>query len=146
MITLFVGRLAEEATLGDVRRLFLQATHQSLWTRVQLKWLRGFDLNQHAEFDLHQKKYHGEIIRYATVDLPSMQVARFFINALNGTTVRGQGVIVREYAHRAYANDRRNPANRSKPYPGTERRRAERRGATEYLWGLQTKTDRRRSA
>lgn len=64
---------------------------------------------------------------YAIADFDSDRLALKAIKKLNGGVLRGEKVILREYFHRSYSNERRELHWRDRPWSGAERREHERR-------------------
>jgi hypothetical protein len=70
---------------------------------------------------------HDGLHRYALLFLKSERDAGRLIRRLDGTGCYGKRLVVREYAHRKAANERRRLDWRSVPWDGPERRLGERR-------------------
>ena len=66
-------------------------------------------------------------VRYAVVTFDSDRLAKKAISKFDGHTLRGQPIIVREFVHRGYANERRALDWRSRAWSEPERRQSDRR-------------------
>lgn len=105
----FIGNLADKTTLNDV-----------------MKFLKGFA--KKARFRMQDKKLeNGTRIFYAVAEFDSDKLALKAIKKFNGGFLRGQHLVLREFVHRSYTNERRALNWRSKPWTGVERRKSERR-------------------
>lgn len=93
-----------------------------------------------ATFRIVEKEAHGQTYRYGYAELPGdskgVTVARSLIRKYNGKPMGGNRIVVREFCHRNYANDRRAVDWRSRPWNGRERRSTDRRGtfAHKHTW------------
>ena len=106
---LFIGNLPARANLGELIASF-----------------KGF--SSKARFRIEQKKREdGTTIRYVVADFDNDKYAEKFIEKYNGSDFHGQALVVREYFHRSYNNERRAVNWREKPWRAGERRRQERR-------------------
>ncbi|MFO7593906.1 MAG: RNA-binding protein [Pseudomonadota bacterium] len=105
----FIGNLAEKTTLNDV-----------------MKFFRGFA--KKASLRMAEKKLEdGTRVIYAVAEFDSEKLAHKAIKKLNGGLLRGQHLVLREFVHRTYTNERRDLNWRNKPWSGVERRKGERR-------------------
>ena len=105
----FIGNLAPNTSLTDLIGFF-----------------KGF--SSKAKIRLVEKRLEdGNRIRYGIANFESDKLALKAIKKLNQKPLRGQRVVVREYFHRYYANERRAVNWRDIPWEGVERRQQERR-------------------
>jgi RNA recognition motif-containing protein len=105
----FIGNIAPNTTLNDVIKLF-----------------KGFARKTSIRM-VDQRLEDGGRAYYAIADFDSDKLALKAIKKLNGTLLHGDTVLLREFVHRSYNNERRAVNWRDKPWGGTERRRDERR-------------------
>lgn len=105
----FVGNLSPRTTLSDLVTFF-----------------KGFASN--ARFQIHDKQFEdGSRTRYAIATIDPDKLAEKAIKKLNGQMLDGHSVVLREYLHRGYSNERRAMGWRDRPWQGEERRASERR-------------------
>jgi RNA recognition motif-containing protein len=105
----FIGNLSSTTTLNDVMHFF-----------------KGFA--KKARFRMvNHKLENGGRSYYAVADFDNDKLALKAIKRLNGGVIRGEVVVMREFIHRSYNNERRAVNWRDKPWNGPERRRSERR-------------------
>lgn len=105
----FIGNIGNEATLGEVKAFF-----------------RGF--SSKADFRMEERKLEdGQQVRFVIADFDSDRLAEKAIKKFAGQSFRTHPLIVREYIHRSYNNERRALNWRSKPWHGLDRRKDERR-------------------
>ncbi len=105
---LFVGNLGETVSAADLARLFRD--------------YKG------ATVRLVDKRFEdGRIERHAVASIDSDKLARKAIKQLDGQVLRGNRIVIREYLHRTYSNERRALNWRNQHWPGFERRQTERR-------------------
>ncbi len=104
----FVGNLAGSVTLLDLNRLFKDFKHPP----IQL---------------MEKKQSDGSLLRYAVVDFDAPRLAQKAIKKLHGAPLNGCELVLHEYTHRSYTNERRAIDWRTRPWDGLERRRSERR-------------------
>ncbi|MEN8169215.1 MAG: RNA-binding protein [Pseudomonadota bacterium] len=106
---LFIGNLSPSASLGELIAFF-----------------KGF--SSKARFHLKQKKLEdGSTVRYAIAEFDSDKYAIKMIRKFHGEEFRGHSLIIREYLHRSYTNERRAVNWREKPWQAGERRNLDRR-------------------
>jgi len=105
----FIGNIAPNTTLNDV-----------------VNFLKGFAKKARVRV-IDQPLENGGHTRYALADFDADKLALKAIKKLNGSSLRGQAVVMREFIHRSYSNERRAVNWREKPWSGPERRRDERR-------------------
>ena len=105
----FIGNISPNTTLNDVVN-FLKSFAKK--TRVRI---------------VDQPLENGGHARYAVADFETDKLAIKAIKKLDGTTLRGNAVVMREFFHRSYYNERRAVNWRDKPWEGPERRQLERR-------------------
>jgi len=105
----FIGNLAERVTLTELTA-FLKAFASK--ARIRL---------------IEKRQEDGCKIRYGLADFDSDKLALKAIKKLNQKALRGKEVVMREYFHRSYSNERRALNWRDLPWDGPERRRLERR-------------------
>lgn len=91
-----------------------------------LSLLKGFAKKARVRM-VNQTLESGERAYYAIAEFDSERLARKAIKKLNGTLLHGQQVVLREYVHRSYSNERRAVNWRDRPWDGPERRRSDRR-------------------
>lgn len=106
---LFIGNLPEHFDGYELRKLF-----------------RGYESG--AKFSVVDKKSYGRRVRYGLAAIEPINEAWRAIEALNQQEVQGQPIVVREFIHRSYGNERRALNWRERPWNGPERRQTERRG------------------
>ena len=105
----FIGNLAPNATLTDLIGFF-----------------KGFAGK--ARIRIVEKKLEdGSKCRYGIADFESDKLGLKAIKKLHGKSLRGEPVVMREYFHRYYGNERRAVNWRDQPWQGVERRQQERR-------------------
>jgi RNA recognition motif-containing protein len=116
---IFVGHLPENATPADLKAFFKGYGKQTRCIIVEI---------------LHNDR---TITRHGYVVIEPDRAAHKAIKRLSLKRLNGQRVAVREYIHRAYANDRRALGWRHKPWRAAERRMDERRkpGKIRSVWG-----------
>lgn len=75
------------------------------------------------------KKLNGTqvVLRYALVHTNQKREAEKLVKRLDGKSVRGNTLQVREFGHRLASNERRRLDWREVPWDGPERRKSERR-------------------
>lgn len=105
----FVGNITSNTTLSDVVYLF-----------------KGFAKKARLRM-VDKKLQNGERAYYAVAEFDSDKLALKAIKKLDGSLLRGQQVVLREFHHRSYNNERRAVNWRDKPWGGPERRVSERR-------------------
>lgn len=105
----FIGNLSPNATLSDL-----------------IVFFKGF--SSKAKFHIIEKRQEGGgKFRYGIAYFDSDKLALKAIKKLNQKPLRGERVVLREYFHRNYSNERRALNWREKPWHGEERRQQERR-------------------
>jgi RNA recognition motif-containing protein len=105
----FIGNLAENVTVSDLTVFFRAFANK---VRIRIVEKRQEDRTR---------------VRYAVADFDSDKLAIKAIKKLNQKDLRGRPVVMREYFHRSYNNERRALNWRDKPWNGPERRQVERR-------------------
>lgn len=106
---LFIGNLSPNANLGELIAFF-----------------KGF--NKMARFRVEQKKLEdGTLVRYAVAVFENDKYALKMMEKFHGELFRGRELVIREYLHRSYNNERRAVNWRDKPWRAGERRRDDRR-------------------
>ncbi|HEB57944.1 MAG TPA: hypothetical protein ENJ01_01865 [Gammaproteobacteria bacterium] len=106
---IFVGNFPHNATMRDLALLFQ-------------------DYADEADFRIVENRREGTPpLRYGLVRIVSDRVAHKALRKLNGKTLLGQPVTLREFVYRAYSNDRRAVGWRSMAWSGVERRHRDRR-------------------
>jgi RNA recognition motif-containing protein len=105
----FIGNLAPNVSVTDLIGFF-----------------KGF--SGKAKIRIVEKQLEdGTKCRFGIADFESDRLALKAIKKLNQKPLRGELVMVREYVHRSYYNERRAVNWRDKPWEGVERRQHERR-------------------
>lgn len=105
----FIGNLSQRTTLSDLVAFF-----------------KSFASD--ARFQLFDKHYQdGSSSRYAVATIDPDKLAEKAIKKLNGQSLNGVPVLLREFLHRSYGNERRAMGWRDKVWHGVERRQNERR-------------------
>jgi len=105
----FVGNLSPRTTLSDLVAFFKSFASE-------------------ARFQLFTKQFEdGAQVHYAVATIESDKLAEKAIKKLNGQSLNGHPVMLREFIHRNYGNERRAVGWRDKPWHGVERRGLERR-------------------
>jgi len=94
------------------------------------------NLDDNVKYRVIQKILDGKVRQYGHIGISSAKLASAAIDSLNNLNYQGCYLVVREYVHRAYINDRREMGWRDCPWIEDERRLLERRGSEEYFWGL----------
>lgn len=106
---LYIGNLAPGTSFGDLIALF-----------------KGF--SKMARFRFEQKKLaDGTLVRYAVASFENDKYAIKMMEKFHGHPLNGCALVVREYLHRSYNNERRDVNWRDKPWRAGERRRDDRR-------------------
>lgn len=105
----FIGNLAENVTVSDLTAFFKAFANKA---RIRI---------------IEKRQEDGSRIRYGVADFDADKLALKAIKKLNQKELRGRPVVLREYFHRSYNNERRALNWRDKPWNGPERRRVERR-------------------
>lgn len=111
---LYIGNLSDKVSIDDLHRLF-----------------RGFGRNLQFRFEFRILDDGGKA-RYAVVEFDSERLARKAIDKLRHTPLYGQPLIIHEYVHRSYNNERRAVGWRNRQWPGNERRSNDRRNHAAY--------------
>lgn len=130
----FIGNLAQDTSNADLRLALYNAMNRSFLRRLGLPFGPQIDVNRDVKFRLAHKKYGGRELHYCVADFDSAEAALYAIKGLHRAKVRGNRIVVREYAHRAYFNDRRAVGSGDMTWQGHDRRQGDRRRAREYLW------------
>lgn len=105
----FIGNLSERVTLTDLTA-FLKTFANKARIRI-----------------VDKRQEDGSRIRYGIADFDSDKLALKAIKKLNQKVLRGNPVVMREFFHRRYSNERRALNWREIPWSGPERRKDERR-------------------
>ena len=108
---ILVGNFPATATMRDLAMLF-----------ARFKNNVNFEIVEHG-------KDNTSPVRFGLVSFASERLALKAIRKLNGKEVEGVTIVVREFFHRAYNNDRRSISWRSRPWYDEERRKRDRRYA-----------------
>ncbi len=105
----FIGNLPESATVDDLVDFF-----------------KAFARD--AEFRIVRKQGEdGTRYRFGLAHFRSDRKAEKAIHKLHMHKMHGKPIVVREYHHRAYQNERRAVGWRNRPWDGPERRKGDRR-------------------
>ena len=106
---LFIGNLPPKTGLGELIAFF-----------------KGF--GNKADFHLKQKELdNGETVYYAVASFANDKYALKLMEKYGGEQFHGRELVIREYLHRSYNNERRAVNWREKPWRAGERRRHDRR-------------------
>jgi RNA recognition motif-containing protein len=105
----FVGSLNPHTTRSDV-----------------MAFLKSFARDARIRM-VDQKLENNQRAYYAIADFDSDRLALKAIKKFSGSVLRGEKVMLREYFHRSYSNERRALNWRDQPWTGQERRNHERR-------------------
>ena len=106
---LFIGNLTPNANLGELIAFF-----------------KGF--SNKAKFRVEEKTLEdGVTIRYVVADFANDKYALKMMEKFAGQVYRGKELVIREYLHRTYTNERRAVNWRDKPWRAGERRHDDRR-------------------
>ncbi|HEY0721158.1 MAG TPA: RNA-binding protein [Gammaproteobacteria bacterium] len=105
----FIGHLSPRTSLSDLVAFFKSFASD---TRFQI---------------LDKEFEDGSRTRFAIATIESDKLAEKAIKKLNGQFLNGSAVVLREFLHRNYGNERRAVGWRDKPWHGVERRDLERR-------------------
>ncbi len=106
---LFVGNLPPNTNIGELIAFF-----------------KGFS----SKGDFHLKKKtldNGETVFYAVIGFENDKYALKLMEKFAGQSFKGRELVIREYFHRSYNNERRAVNWREKPWRAGERRRQDRR-------------------
>ena len=106
---LFVGNLPPNTGLGELIAFF-----------------KGYS----SKGDFHLKKKtldNGETVYYAVIGFENDKYAEKLLEKFAGKEFKGRVLVIREYVHRSYNNERRAVNWREKPWRAGERRRTDRR-------------------
>ena len=101
---LYVGPLPDNVTHGALKAFF-----------------SGFEKN--ISIEIRRLQHDQDSITYAHVTVTSERIAQKALQKLNGTTFRGQPVLVREFVFRAGNNERRALDWRNKRWKFFDRRK-----------------------
>ncbi len=105
----FIGNLSPRTTLSDLVTFFKSFASDS-------------------RFQIFDKQFeNGSKTRFAVASIEPDKLGEKAIKKLNGQLLNGEAVVIREYLHRSYGNERRAVGWRDKPWHGVERRDLERR-------------------
>lgn len=102
----------------------------NLSPRTTLSDLVGFfkSFASGARFQIFDKQFDdGTRTRYAMATVDPDKLAEKAIKKLNGQSLNGNPVVLREFLHRSYGNERRAMGWRDRPWHGVERRDTDRR-------------------
>ena len=106
---LFIGNLPSKVHFSEVIALF-----------------RGF--TRMGRFRLEQKRLdNGKSVSFVVAEFDNDKHAIKLLQKFQGTVYRGRELVIREYHHRSYSNERRAVNWREKPWRAGERRRTDRR-------------------
>lgn len=105
----FIGNLADNVSVTDLTAFFKAFANKA---RIRI---------------VEKRQEDGSRIRYGIANFDTDKLALKAIKKLNQKELRGRAVVLREYIHRSYSNERRALNWRDKPWDGPERRRVERR-------------------
>lgn len=122
---IIISNIADGTSVPDIRRAFKLAVKTKIFERLGKVLLSRFLVERDAHFRLVRRKSQGRVVRYAWVAIDDDRFGRLFIESLNGYTVRGQVLDVRESYPRAPGRNRRGA--REMQWEGVERRSGERR-------------------
>lgn len=107
---LYIGNIPDDVEDYDLRKFFQVAGEQ-----VRFKIV--------SDDGGHNKPH-----RYGMADFDSDKLARQVIKRFNGKQFKDKHIVVKEYRHRAYSNDRRALDWRQRDWNKAERRGSDRRG------------------
>ncbi len=106
---LFIGNLPPNTNLGELIAFF-----------------KGF--SSKADFHLKKKKLEdGTTVHYAVLGFVNDKYAHKLMEKYVGAVFNGNELVIREYEHRSYNNERRAVNWREKPWRAGERRKSDRR-------------------
>lgn len=106
---IFIGNLSPRTTLSDLVSFF-----------------KGFASD--TRFQIFDKQFgDGSRSRYAVATIEPDKLAAKLIKKFNGAFLHGNTLVLREFLHRSYSNERRAVGWRERPWHGVERRDSERR-------------------
>lgn len=100
----FVGNLAGNVSLYELNRLFSEFKRPSI------------DL-------VEKQRSDGSLLRYAVVDIESPRLAKKAIRKFEGFFLHERSLVLHEFVHRSYINERRALDWRTRAWDGEERRR-----------------------
>lgn len=130
----FIGNLPQGTSNADLRIALYNAMNRSILRRLGFPIGPTIDVNRDVKFRLVHKKHGGREIHYCVATFENAEAGQYSIKGLHRAKVRGNRIVAREYAHRAYFNDQRSVGTGDKRWQGIERRSGDRRGAREFLW------------
>lgn len=105
----FIGNLADNVSVTDLTAFFKAFANKA---RIRI---------------VDKRQEDGSRVRYGVASFDTEKLALKAIKKLNQRELRGRAVVLREYIHRSYSNERRALNWRDKPWSGPERRKVERR-------------------
>jgi len=136
-LEIFVGNLPSDIDASDLRALFKNTLRKNVFDKVYEKLISKGNLDKtNTSFRVFQKEWRGGVLNYGHIEFRSKKIASVAIDMLDNVNFKGSDLVVREYRHRAYVNDRRDVEWRESPWRDEERRLIERRGTDEYFWGV----------
>ena len=106
---LFIDNLPDKASLNDLETFFQGYSHKARF--------------RFAHYNLPD----GDKVRYAIASFENGKLALKAINKLNQRSLYGQQLLIREFIHRSYSNERRALGWRDREWHQAERRLRERR-------------------
>jgi hypothetical protein len=121
----YVGNLPPKVDVGELGQLFEKVIRPKGWSALlpKARAKRSMSPPHFEIIEVAGKKS----VRYGYVELYPESLAQQAIAGLQGATLRGNPVHVREYFNRAYINDQRLIGWRNRRWGRTERRLSERR-------------------
>lgn len=105
----FIGNLADNVSVTDLTAFFKAFANKA---RIRI---------------VEKRQEDGSRIRFGIADFDTEKLALKAMKKLNQKELRGKAVVLREYYHRSYSNERRALNWRDRPWNGPERRMEERR-------------------
>jgi len=130
-LEIFVGNLPGDVEAPELRVLFNNVLRKNVFDKIYSKLVSNGLSN--ACFRICEKELQGSVVLYGHIDVDSEKLANIVIDVLDQMSFNGCNLVVREYRHRTYKNDRRNAEWRENPWRNDERRLTERRDVDEYF-------------
>ena len=124
---IFIGNLPEKTDAGELCRIFEEVSKPNgllaLLPKSRAQKRRSITSPQYKVVEAagENATHYGHVVLYPD------SLARRAIIKLQGATLRGEPIFVREFIHRAYINDQRLIGWRYRRWSGVERRLSERR-------------------
>ncbi len=133
---IFIGNLPGDINALDLKVLLNNTLRNNVFNKVYDKLIsKGLLDKANSSFRICEKESQGHVSHYGYIDIRSKKIAHVAIEMLDQVNFNGCDIVVREYRHRTYINERRNMKWRENPWCSEERRLIERRDADEFYLG-----------